>query len=271
MCLSGGWAWRLGLESGLRGSPVLAWALLTVGAFVLVNSGGGSVCCRGKCQGEKNSPQMGVAVAVALLACILAWARLPVCCAWAQRVALTHSARTWVGRAGDPQEEPRRACGRAALSWGLADLSGQPCSPRGSCWGPDPSSTSSSSCACPSGPAGSWASSRRPSACLSPAPAPPPLCLCGRVSVGGPCLPFWGLVVGLLCGTEWGWVWVPRALASGEGPLGEPRGDRQWLHRRWCGVGGKAPNACPEPVEAASGLSFSWLARALSTVGVFLR
>ena len=102
-----------------------------------------------------------------------------------------------------------RGAGRAALSWGLAELNGQPCAHRGGRWGLAPALPAS-----PAVPVLRGLGELRllqeallpPSLAspLTPAPALAPAWLWGLVSGGGPCLSSWerrprGLVVELLC------------------------------------------------------------------------
>ena len=173
----------------------------------------------GKCQGEKNGPRMGLAVAVAVA--LPAWTQMSVRCPWAQCVALTHSAWTRWDMLGTLGKGHGGRPGGSELGLGRAERAAvrTPGRPPGA----GSSSTSSSSCACPSGPAGICASSRRPSACP---PWPPPLWPlppCG--SWGGFPVVVLSVVLGeeapgagcgIIVRAEWGGcVWHP---ASGRGP-----------------------------------------------------
>lgn len=175
-----------------------------------------------------------------------------------------------VGRAGDPREGPRGA-GRAALSWGLAELNGQPCAHRGGRWGPAPALPARPAVPVLQGLQGAAPPPGGPPPALPGLPCPGPRLrvALGRVSGGGPCLSSWerrpqGLVVESLCVQNGAGV---RGIRHQDRALGESGWDRLG---GWCVcAGAKAPKARPEPAEAACRVPPSRLAWALSTVGLF--
>lgn len=114
-----------GPESACPGSSV-SWVLPTVGAFVSVSSGGGPVCWRGGVRVRRTALRCGLAVALALPACIFARGR-PLCLGPAySRGPL--SPDTGGTSRGPPRMGRGGREGRAAVSQGEAELSEQPCS-----------------------------------------------------------------------------------------------------------------------------------------------